>query len=386
MHSNISRIHQCLSTRFNGVALSSGVTSWFDSRGIIIAVLYCLGSGLMATDAWYGDHLFVWRQGFIVLVISYIIVAALAWELNMLGIPRGMNLLLQLLLIFPLALFLGRTIGLAPPLPEDPTILNVIKDMVYHGMKFIGILNLVPEWSKEIVRSPYLAAMIVLVCIAISVPYLKARMALLASIIVLPALYAGVYYTPSLSFWLGAGLAGFGVCLQWLDVNTMIAQITMLTRLNTLADEAERRCALRVFDHALTHGEVAERSVTKIVQRCYSSYGIVSNEDVSMITHALIDHLVHEYGVLQLRGNARGIVLIPSPDLTRFSSLLSEISVWPRRIIITIVALSWVLMPLDFLPDAIPVVGVIDDVFIALLGGSVSFTNAIAHRRGAAKD
>jgi len=44
--------------------------------------------------------------------------------------------------------------------------------------------------------------------------------------------------------------------------------------------------------------------------------------------------------------------------------------VWIRKIILTTVAVVWLISPIDLLPDSVPVLGAIDDALITLVGAA----------------
>ena len=73
---------------------------------------------------------------------------------------------------------------------------------------------------------------------------------------------------------------------------------------------------------------------------------------------------------MELYGDERGFFLIPCSDILTVDSLFDEISVWMRKIIITGIAVIWLISPIDLFPDSVPVLGVIDDALISLIGAA----------------
>ena len=53
-----------------------------------------------------------------------------------------------------------------------------------------------------------------------------------------------------------------------------------------------------------------------------------------------------------------------------------------KLIVVLFIALIWVISPIDLVPDAMPIVGVIDDAIIALLGAGVVRQGFSLRRRG----
>ena len=90
--------------------------------------------------------------------------------------------------------------------------------------------------------------------------------------------------------------------------------------------------------------------------------------------------LVREHRILELRGDERGFFLIPCDALLKIDSLFDEIAVWIRKIIITGIAVIWLISPIDLFPDSVPVLGAIDDALIALVGAG-QWVGTIKRRR-----
>jgi hypothetical protein len=79
--------------------------------------------------------------------------------------------------------------------------------------------------------------------------------------------------------------------------------------------------------------------------------------------------LVTTHGLLQVRHDSEGIFLVPPPALEFEADVLEQIARLPRMVIVFLLASCWVLMPFDILPDAIPLVGAVDDVIVMTLAG-----------------
>jgi len=88
------------------------------------------------------------------------------------------------------------------------------------------------------------------------------------------------------------------------------------------------------------------------------------------IAQGISQRLVREHRVLELYGDERGFFLIPYPGMSTVDSLFDEIAVWIRKIVITGIAVIWLISPIDLFPDSIPVLGAIDDALISLVGAA----------------
>jgi hypothetical protein len=78
----------------------------------------------------------------------------------------------------------------------------------------------------------------------------------------------------------------------------------------------------------------------------------------------LIRRLVFEHGVLQLQQTADGTYLVPVESAGEDESTWRAIATAPRRAIVGTIAVVWWLMPIDLIPDALPIVGTMDDVLL----------------------
>ena len=70
------------------------------------------------------------------------------------------------------------------------------------------------------------------------------------------------------------------------------------------------------------------------------------------------------------RGFVMSAAVAPCPIVAEFEAdVLEQIARLPRMVIVFLLASCWVLMPFDIVPDAIPLVGAVDDVIVMTLAG-----------------
>jgi energy-converting hydrogenase Eha subunit C len=117
-------------------------------------------------------------------------------------------------------------------------------------------------------------------------------------------------------------------------------------------------------------GFITEDAVLAVVQREYGKHRELDALSVRAIAQAISQRLVREHRILELYGDERGFFLIPYADMLTVESLFNEISVWLRKIIITGIAVIWLISPIDLFPDSIPILGVVDDALISLIGAA----------------
>jgi hypothetical protein len=348
---------------------SSGVAGIVDPKWIAVALCYIAAIALMGQDPWYGDKYFTYNQGIFVGILAVLLVAGFCWEIYLLGRPGGINLVLHCLLILPVALLIGRIAGL-PPEPEvSYGLLGQFKETVGHLKDASGIENVLPLWIQDIFRNPSILLLIFFTSVAFTQKKAARRFALVVVAFLIPAMQALSHDPrPSIAFGLGFAAMLAGIALQFSKYGDIIGQQNVLSRLVAVDDRLELKCSLRIAKQTIEDGFITEDGVLAMVQREYSRQLEPDPLAVRGIAQAISHRLVREHRILELRGDERGFFLMPYEGLFKIESLFDEISVWIRKIIITGIAIIWLISPIDLFPDSVPVLGAIDDALIVLVG------------------
>ena len=323
----------------------------------------------MGQDPWYGDKYFTYNQGVFVGLLAIMIVAGFCWEIYLLGRPGGINLVLHCLLIVPIALLIGRIAGL-PPAPEASYgLLGQLKNYMVSIKDAGGIESILPVWIQDIFRNPSILLLIFFTSVAFTQKKASRRFALVVVAFLIPVMQTLSHDPrPSISFGLGFAAMLAGIALQFSKYGDIIGQQNVLSRLHAVDDRLELKCSMRIAKRTVEDGFITEDGVLAIVQREYSKQFELDPLAVRGIAQAISHRLVREHRILELRGDERGFFLIPYEALFKIESLFDEISVWVRKIIITGIAIIWLISPIDLFPDSIPFLGAIDDALIALVG------------------
>ena len=349
--------------------LSSGVLNIKDPKWIVVALCYIAAIALMGQDPWYGDELFTYNQGLFVGILAILIVAGFCWESYLLGRPSGINLVLHCLLTVPVALLIGRIVGL-PAAPESSYgFLGQFKDYIYGMADAAGVGSVVPEWIQDVFRNPGILFLILFTSIAFTQQKANRRFALIVVAFLIPGMQTLAHDPrPSLTFGFGflALLAGIGV--QYSRYGDLVGQQNILNRLRQVDDRLELKCSLRISKRAAEDGYITEDGVLAVIQREYSKQFELEPLTVRSIAQAISHRLVREHRVLELHGDERGFFLIPYPAIFKIDSIFDEIAVWMRKILLTGIVVIWLISPIDLFPDSIPILGAIDDAVITLVG------------------
>lgn len=348
-----------------------GVAGIGDPKWIAVALLYVTAFALMGQDPWYGEKYFTYNQGIFVGILAVMLVAGFCWEIYLLGRPSGINLVLHCLLVVPTALLIGRIAGL-PSAPQSAYgLLGKFKNYVISLTDSSGIGSILPLWIQDIFRSPGILLLIFFTSIAFTQKKPGRRFALVVVAFLIPALQTISHdQRPSLAFGLGFIAMLVGIALQFNKYGDIIGQQNILRRLHAVDDRLEFKCSLRIAKRTVEEGFITEDGVLAVVQREYGKHNPLDSPTVRGIAQAISQRLVREHRILELYGDERGFFLIPYPEISTVESLFDEIAVWMRKIIITGIAIIWLISPIDLFPDSVPVLGVIDDALISLVGAA----------------
>ncbi len=350
----------------------AGISGVSDPKWIAVALLYIAAVALMGQDPWYGDKYFTYNQGIFVGILAILLVAGFCWEVYLLGRPAGINLVLHCLLIVPVALLIGRIAGL-PLAPESSYgLLGRLKDYVVTLKDAAGIGSILPVWLQDIFRNPGILLLIFFIAIAFTQKKAGRRFALVVVAFLVPVMQILSHEPrPTLIFGLGTVAMLVGIVLQFSKYGDIVGQQNVLNRLHAVDDRLEYKCSLRIAKRTMEDGFITEDGVLAVVQREYGKQNeLDSSLAIRGIAQAISHRLVREHRILELYGDERGFFLIPCTSILKVDSLFGEIAVWMRKIIITGIAVIWLISPIDLIPDSIPGLGAVDDVLISLVGAA----------------
>jgi hypothetical protein len=348
-----------------------GIAGIGDPKWIAVALLYLAAVALMGQDPWFGDKYFTYNQGIFVGILAILMVAGFCWEIYLLGRPTGINLVLHCLLIVPIALLIGRIAGL-PSAPElSYGLLGQLKDYLVTLKDASGIGSIMPVWIQDIFRNPGILLLIFFTAIAFTQKKAGRRFALVVVAFLVPAMQTVSHDPrPTLAFGLGFVAMLVGIALQFSRYGDIVGQQNVLSRLHAVNDRLEYKCSLRIAKRTVEDGFITEDGVLAVIQREYGKQNELDSFTIRGIAQAISHRLVREHRILELYGDERGFFLIPCGPILKVDSLFDEIAVWIRKIIITGIAVIWLVSPIDLFPDSIPVLGAIDDALISLVGAA----------------
>jgi len=352
-------------------AVRSGIINIKDPKWLLVALCYLAAIALMGLDPWYGEKQFTYNQAISVGILAILIVAGFCWESYLMGRPQGINLVLQCVLIVPLALFIGRIAGLPPAPDASYGFLGQLKEYFISFTDAVGVESIVPDWIKDIFRNPAILLLIFFTAIAFTQQKSSRRFALIVVAFLIPALQTLSHDPrPSISFGIGCVALLTGIAAQHANYGSTVGQLNILNRLRAVDDHLELKCSLRISRRSAEDGFITDDGVLAVVQREYSKQFDLQPLAIRGIAQAISYRLVREHRILELHGDERGFFLVPYAGLFKIDSLFDEIAIWIRKILLTGIIVIWLISPIDFFPDSIPIIGALDDALITLVGAS----------------
>jgi len=340
-------------------------------RQLLVIVLYLAAARLMMLDPWFTGDSFTWRQSSVIVLLGLMLVSAIAFEWHLLGVSKGLNLVGQIVLAYPFTLFVARLLGRAWNDGGSGGALAILFAAVRTAGGALGVNGFIPTWIADAFASPGTALVLLALCVVTSVGGNAAtRMGLTSALFLIPLAVAfSQPPVPSLPFIGGLATMLFGMFLQFHDVEKYHRDLEILRRLRHVTDEQERRCCLRLVTRTWSDGRLGEQTAEGIVRQTYEHVPGVDAAGVREITRSITHDLVTTHGLLQVRHDSEGIFLVPPPALEFEADVLEQIARLPRMVIVFLLASCWVLMPFDLFPDAIPLIGAVDDVIVMTLAG-----------------
>lgn len=339
-------------------------------RQLAVLLLYVGAARLMIRDPWFSGEMFLWRQSSILVILGLLVVLTMAFEWHLLGVAKRLNLVAQLVLAYPFTIFLARLLGRPWNEGGADSLLARVVGLARAAADTFGLTGLVPAWLADAFASPGTTLVLLAFCLVTVVCQSPgARIGGTVALMLVPLAVACAQPPfPSRSFLVGAGCMVAGMWLQYADVTKYYRDRTILDRLRHVTDEAARRASLRLVTRAWDTGRLGEATAEGIVRQVYA--GLADGPaaaETRDITRLLVHELVTTHGLLDVRHNTEGIFLVPAAAAAGHDEILEQVARFPRIMLVTILAVVWVLMPIDLLPDAIPLVGAIDDVVIMSL-------------------
>ena len=347
-----------------------GVTSFKSAKFYIALILYAAGTAFFVRDPFFQDRMgdFQLQQSAVILFSALVVMAALHWDILLFGKPAGANLLLQFTSLMPFMLFYARIVGKSvADVTENKSWYETITDFTKQGVaKVTGVT--IPNWITDIFQNWQCTLLLVLLLLALSIRFTKIKTGAVILLLLIP--FFNTITTTSSPLCLAGGTVCLlaGLALQY---NNYARHIYFLNIINALkerkeVDENFVRSVMRIMKKADEEGRVLENEVFDIVKNEYNSCS-ATRSDVRIISGEILRNMMNEFNLLTIRLTHSGMAAEANPRLYNGDNMLTYVAILPRIVILLAVTAIFLISPVDIIPDALPLVGVLDDTALMIL-------------------
>lgn len=375
MHNSLlSKMSEYMLARKQG---SNGISGFGSMKFYVVFLLYLSSFLLFMHDPFFAlNGRFSFQQGIVPMLMAYLIIAMFCWELSFMGKNRGANLLLQVMLVFPLTLFIARMTSDASSAPT--WLFEKLGEITQSSS--LGFLvkasKSIPKWLTEAFTNWKLSLMLLLFLATQCVKKVQFRVSAMCTLLLLPV-FTTLQSGDNVS-WFAMGSVAMiaGISMQFCRYDRIIFFENVVRKMSGGGDAIVLTIIMKVMGQLREKGRLSEPNLIHLVRTEYEKHCEVSAADARLMAGKITQMMLYEYGLAMLRNDSDGIYLVPSPSLYYNDCLLGTMSLFPKIVIVCVIALLWVILPYDLIPDALPIVGALDDVTVALLSGMLMKSSA----------
>ena len=353
-----------------------GIEALSSLRFWLVLCCYLASVLIILRDAFFFQNYSFKLQGIIPIILALLIASDLNWSMLFTGRPGGPNLFLQVLMIIPFSMLISRMLGpyaLIDNADENRSMLQAVFDTIHDAlMSFAQSLQAwLPKWLLEIACHPWLSLLVLAVLLVLCFRSAQVRLSILC-IILFVMLATTIASGVNWPFLLATVLFGAGVTLQWNPYGKIAYLNNVLKHLgNQPGDALMFEVIVATMERLFESGEMNGREFEQIVRDRYALRIEYSREEQRLMMNEIIRRMVEGYHLVSLDVTINSTVMHPIPALYECNRLLANLTVIPRLIAVSFVAIVWTIMPFDAFPDAIPVIGLLDDLAICWISAVI---------------
>lgn len=335
--------------------------------------LIVLSACTFARDPLFFDEKFGFKYGCGVLsiMVSYIVLSALFWELMLFGKSKGANLFLQCAIMIPFTLFMSRAFLPPPQEKQSQTLLDVVWgsiqkiDQDYLGVSDV-IQKILPSWVLDVFSHWSITMVLLFVVIALCFKKKECKIGLLFTSF-LVGVAGAVSTAASWQFVLGMLLLVAVFVLMYNPVEEQLFYHEWMRNLSREPiDETTLDFISTIMSETYKRGRLSDTEYRSLLGARPQCVGL-SSEDLSGVCGKLRELLLVQKEFICITADSSGNYLTISPKLLNHNTWMNALSIYPRMVIVSLIGLIWLISPLDIVPDALPFIGQLDDVVIAIL-------------------
>ena len=345
----------------------NNISTCFCWRFWLILGCYLAAFLLVIRDPYFlsGNHVIL--MDLIPFVLAYVIAAAVNWEMQFTGKPTGANLVLQTVQMVPFAVLLARILGNQTPSADNGNFWSTIFTGVKHQVQglLLGLDAWFPRPLLEMFAHPWMLLLLLAVLFALCFRSRGLRLSAIMLMLVISIVsMLTVQSQPSVWFWLALVCFAVGLAMHWCDYHPIGYARNVCLRLKHSEDARFFTVILEAMEKMREGKTLNFVQFGQIVRRNYSPDGEYNDEELALMSREICRRMVDDYGLVVIAVNSAGTTMRPTPEILGNDEILTKSTLILRMATVGLVALVWTLMPVDPIPDAVPVVGVLDDLAI----------------------
>ena len=366
--------------------MSNGITSFKSLKFYLTLILYFISAGFFIKDKFFADTIgdFSYTQGSIILFTALVIATTLHWDVLLFGKPSGANFVLQMISFVPITLFYSRIMGSPTETIRDSSILGelvqkgseAIKSFV--GIDFSGFMSKI----SALFDSRYSIIMLILILAAFSFRSKKIKVS--ALVVLLAFAFFSCLSTPGSRLYLIGGLIFMigGLALQFNNYAQQVYYLNIINRLKKRKEIGENhlRVIMRVMERADEEGEVLENEVLDIVESECGREAAISRDEIRVLSGRILQNMMNEFNLIAIKLTHNGIAASVNCKLYNCDNFLTYIAILPRVLMVLGITVIFLISPIDAIPDAMPLVGVLDDMSLTILSFFMAKNSFEAYR------
>ena len=358
-----------------------GINGFSDWRFSVTLSLHLLACLLFAETGSIGP--FHWAQFAFSGMIAFVLVSTLCWQWRVFGDPKvKANIVLHLSFILSSMFCIDRLFVKG----ADRSVL----DQVVANFKWFSqsMISWIPDVVFDILTSPGAALLLVAVSLALSMNRKWGIGAILTVLMIAFGLSAGrPGFGDPLTFIGGLISIGVALSLQRDDFTRRHFWLSVVKSFKSdLALKADLEIKIRLLEkmHDLNRPMQSDECIGVVSRAC----GLALNDPKAIaLTKRITTNLVYQDHLASVVHGPNGSGLALKNDFTdTVPDAFTVAAGFPKAVIILLLAIVWIISPLDLIPDYIPLFGALDDVAMGLIASSNigHLINASRDREGGA--
>lgn len=356
---------------------TQGFRGWLDYRLWLAVTFHIAACIVFYQSPFYSTSEFHLFKLFWDLIFALLVMSTLCWEWRLFGPINAPNTLSHISFLFSLTFlfdrFFTRPVDILPTTYAGilGSIIGKAASVIIESLvDFVNNILHLPIWLQEIFRSPLLMILFIALCLILNLPRRKGVPAL-GILMILYTIATIANPRSSVDVWFFGGIILIAAALYLQYHDSLSYDFWKVIRSKLGGRDHYKNVAAK---GSIVKSAFEDKSITDIrVRAIVAQYFALDENSPACYQESarVLRELVIRDAVLASELTERGFIFFINPTLLETNDYLSRFPQYFRGIVIGVVALLWLLMPLDMLPDSIPIVGIIDDLIICASGGKI---------------